>query len=313
MPPQLPVFLFNGCTLDLGTRTLRRGDEPVRLTPKEFQTLLLLVRAAPHAVPREAFLDAIWPGVAVGDTSLARNISSLRRALGADTIDVVPKFGYRFTLAVTVTAAAEARTAIPLAPAGVVKEAPLPQPTLEFGTLDVVDKPVFGHHLPDFLYRWLEHPWRKVAAAVALLAILALATGWLLTRPIRARAMLAWTDSQTGMMWVKSDNGYDVTRDQAIEYCRSLRVAGYSDWELPSIDEVQTLYDPAVSIPGKWGPRRPVYWHVKGNIHLTGGETASNLEPQTGQEQSYDFSFGRRNYDAVSFRADHRALCVRHP
>jgi len=125
-----------------------------------------------------------------------------------------------------------------------------------------------------------------------------------------------WTDPQTRLEWARTDNGRDVTRVQAIAYCHALDLNGKNDWRLPTIEELQTLHDPAVAIAGVWGANRKVYWHVKGGIHVTGGETASDVTFPTdltpaGEEQSYDYSYERRNYDPDGFYSDHRALCVR--
>ena len=56
---------------------------------------------------------------------------------------------------------------------------------------------------------------------------------------------------------------------------------------------------------------RSVYWLVKGNMYLTGGTSASELTFDGLQEQSYDFSYGRRKFDPPNFHWDHRALRVR--
>jgi len=48
-----------------------------------------------------------------------------------------------------------------------------------------------------------------------------------------------WVDPDTGLMWAgKDNNGKDVNWRQATKYCRNLRLAGYSDWRLPTIDEL---------------------------------------------------------------------------
>ncbi len=93
---------FADFTIDTGSRLLSQAGQPVDLAPKEFQTLLLLAQAAPQAVEREALIRAIWPDTIVGDTSLGRNISVLRRHLGSDAIKSVAKFGYRLMPEVTV-------------------------------------------------------------------------------------------------------------------------------------------------------------------------------------------------------------------
>src|ERR1035437_10122075 len=48
-----------------------------------------------------------------------------------------------------------------------------------------------------------------------------------------------WTDPATGLMWTKKDNGSDVDWNQASAYCSNLQLAGYKDWRLPNIEELQ--------------------------------------------------------------------------
>src|SRR6202042_3738500 len=75
--------------------------QSINLAPKEFETLLVLVENAGRLMSKEQLISQIWPDTFVGDGSLARNISVLRRALGEDLIQTAPKLGYRFTAAVT--------------------------------------------------------------------------------------------------------------------------------------------------------------------------------------------------------------------
>ncbi|GAB2651584.1 hypothetical protein GCM10027193_01050 [Arenimonas aestuarii] len=63
---------------------------------------LLCVLAAHRGqvVPREDLMQALWPGVVVGDDSLARTVSKLRQALGDDArspayLETISKRGYR--------------------------------------------------------------------------------------------------------------------------------------------------------------------------------------------------------------------------
>ena len=277
-------IFFADFELDLERRALCRDGVDLRLTPKEYQALVVLVGQAGKAVSRESLLAEVWPDVAVGDTSLSRCISCLRKHLGSAAIEAVPKFGYRFTLPVSTQSS------------GTMAEAkPVARPPVTGGST----------------------PIARIASAAAVLLIMGGLLGIrLLGRQSATAASATWTDPQTNLTWTGTDNGADLTRDQAEFYCHNLTLAGHRDWRLPTIDELQTLYDTGVSIAGTWGPTRPVYWHVKGNLHLTGGETAGNLTWLTdltpaGMEQSFDFSYGRRNFDAVTFGADHRALCTR--
>ena len=318
------LYCFNGFTLDVRRRSLQSDGREISLSPKEFQALLLLVNAAGNAVERERIIAAVWPDTVVGDTSLARNISSLRRYLGSDAIEVVPKYGYRFALPVSAFASPEsatsqnghlpgggegvyatgetARAPIEVSPPLRKPEETAPDDARVKRIADDARKPGWRNNTARFSV--------TVTAATVIVAGIAV----LVAKYLHDTAP-TWTDPQTRLTWARRDNGKDVDREQAIEYCQRLDLAGHRDWRLPTIAEVQTLYDPGISIAGVWGQGskhpRPVYWHVKGNPYLTGGTSANDLTFDGLQEQSYDFSYGRRNLDPPDFPWDHRALCVR--
>ncbi len=92
------VFRFAAFCLDPARRLLTRDGRPVALTPKEFDTLLALVEAEGAVVRKEELISRVWPDSYVGDGSLARNISVLRRVLGEEVVATLPKRGYRITL-----------------------------------------------------------------------------------------------------------------------------------------------------------------------------------------------------------------------
>jgi len=48
------------------------------------------------------------------------------------------------------------------------------------------------------------------------------------------------TDTRRNLMWQKSDNGKEVSFEEAENYCKSLRMGGYADWRLPNPDERDT-------------------------------------------------------------------------
>ncbi len=53
-----------------------------------------------------------------------------------------------------------------------------------------------------------------------------------------------YCDPDTDLMWTIKDNGNDITWHQAEQYCKNRTLAGLSGWELPTIDELEKLYDP---------------------------------------------------------------------
>jgi hypothetical protein len=88
-----------------------------------------------------------------------------------------------------------------------------------------------------------------------------------------------WVDPSTGLMWAGKDNGKDVNWHKAMKYCRDLRLAGYSDWGLANMAELQGTYDSTADAPGLAGPHRKLRdftFHVKGNLFLTGNQWSSN-------------------------------------
>jgi Protein of unknown function (DUF1566) len=50
-----------------------------------------------------------------------------------------------------------------------------------------------------------------------------------------------WIDPADGLMWAARDSGKRGSWHQAMNYCRKLRLAGYSDWRLATIDELESL------------------------------------------------------------------------
>jgi tetratricopeptide (TPR) repeat protein len=61
-------------------------------------------------------------------------------------------------------------------------------------------------------------------------------------RTLRSDAV--WADPATKLMWTRKDNGSDITWYAAASYCSNLRLNDYSDWRMPTIDELQGIYDP---------------------------------------------------------------------
>jgi DNA-binding winged helix-turn-helix (wHTH) protein/TolB-like protein/tetratricopeptide (TPR) repeat protein len=79
----------------------RAGGEPLALTPKQFDALLLLVERPNELLAKDALIAALWPGLVVEENNLSQVIAGLRRALGDDAqvsryIQTVPRRGFRF-------------------------------------------------------------------------------------------------------------------------------------------------------------------------------------------------------------------------
>jgi hypothetical protein len=131
------------------------------------------------------------------------------------------------------------------------------------------------------------------------------------------QALGYWVDPATGLMWAAKDNGKDVSLKSAVKYCRNLRLAGYADWRLANMVELQPIFDRAARAQGLTGPHDDdlTTWHVKGNLFLTGYEWAYDPAWRSSGYHSYfDFLQGKPNDQesgllySPSFM---RALCVR--
>ncbi len=136
-----------------------------------------------------------------------------------------------------------------------------------------------------------------------------------------------WTDPATGLTWTKADNGSDVNWNQANDYCSNLRLGGYSGWRLPTIDELEGIYDPSQRIPlsnpgcGNFQSKIKreialssfIDYH-NGNV-LAGAVWSSSLsESQSRHPWFFPFAdpVPERGHNNPYKPAYMRALCVRH-
>lgn len=51
-------------------------------------------------------------------------------------------------------------------------------------------------------------------------------------------------DTKTRLMWAAKDDGKGVMEGALEEYIQNYKVGGYEDWRLPTVDELETLYNP---------------------------------------------------------------------
>jgi DNA-binding winged helix-turn-helix (wHTH) protein len=95
------LYVFGEFELDPREKQLRLGKEPMNLAPREFDTLLLLVRHNGHLLEKSEIMSTIWGEVTVEESNLNLIISNLRRTLNDDPfkptyIETVRKRGFRF-------------------------------------------------------------------------------------------------------------------------------------------------------------------------------------------------------------------------
>ena len=95
------LYRFGEYTVDAGQRVLLRAGKPVAVTPKVFETLLILVESSGRIVEKEELKKRLWPDTFVEEANIAFNIQQLRKTLNDDArnpsyIGTVARRGYRF-------------------------------------------------------------------------------------------------------------------------------------------------------------------------------------------------------------------------
>jgi len=95
------LYEFGPFQLDPPERLLLRDGQPVAMTPKAFDMLVVLVERCGHLVEKNELLNTVWHGSFVEEGNLSVTVSFLRKALNDDRgehryIETVSKRGYRF-------------------------------------------------------------------------------------------------------------------------------------------------------------------------------------------------------------------------
>ena len=93
---------FGDSIFDSETRELIRAEHPVRLQPKAFQLLEVLLKKRPEAMAKDELHRVLWPNTFVADTTLTGLVKDLRAAIGDDAktprfIRTIAAFGYAFS------------------------------------------------------------------------------------------------------------------------------------------------------------------------------------------------------------------------
>ncbi len=107
--PQAGLWRFGTAVLDEPLAELRVADVRVELDRSSYDVLLALLRHAGEVVTKDELLEAGWPGRVVSENSLAKAVSRVRQALGAEaeSLRSVHGYGYRLAAPVAYQAAPE--------------------------------------------------------------------------------------------------------------------------------------------------------------------------------------------------------------
>ncbi|MEN3331689.1 MAG: eukaryotic-like serine/threonine-protein kinase [Blastocatellia bacterium] len=101
MKPAKRLYEFGPYRVDTTDRLLLKEGKVVPLPPKVFDILLAFVERSGRVLDKDELMQEVWPDTFVEEGNLARNVSTLRRALGEGEgghpyIETIPRRGYRF-------------------------------------------------------------------------------------------------------------------------------------------------------------------------------------------------------------------------
>lgn len=101
------IFQFDEYFVDSEQHRLEKNGESIVLPPKVFAVLVLLLENHGQLVSNEQILETVWPDTFVEEGNIRYSIHSLRKLIGNDAIETVPKYGYRFAADVAAFTAEE--------------------------------------------------------------------------------------------------------------------------------------------------------------------------------------------------------------
>lgn len=92
-------YVSDGIEVDLREMKVTKRQEPVVLSKKEMQILILLLENGGHILSKEQILEQVWDkdGQFVDDNTVTVNISRLKNKLATEAISNVRGIGYLWT------------------------------------------------------------------------------------------------------------------------------------------------------------------------------------------------------------------------
>ena len=114
-------------------------------------------------------------------------------------------------------------------------------------------------------------------------------------------------DTKTNLMWAAKDNGRDVNWAKAKSYCENYRGGEYTDWRMPTLDELAGLYDNSKAYKSA---RCGFDVHLTKLIRLTCGFVWAS-ETRDPDAAGFSFSENTREWPMKVLGDSNRALPVR--
>lgn len=90
------VYELGPFRLDATSRLLMRDGAVVALKQKAVDLLVVLVESRGEVLEKDILMQRLWPDIFVEEANLTQTVYILRKALGDDVIETIPRRGYRF-------------------------------------------------------------------------------------------------------------------------------------------------------------------------------------------------------------------------
>lgn len=198
MPPE--QWLIGDWLADSGLDELRRGDDVVKIEPRNMRLLVALAQRPGEVLTVDALLTEVWADLVVSQSSVYQAVSQLRQVLGDVAsqpryIATVPRKGYR--LVAVVQPVRVPRAAVPVASSPLPTPAPAPETAPEAAPvastapaplLTQIPSPApppAPNPVPEAGLRLRRRGWLMGGGAVALAGAGGLAAWWQLAGRVR--------------------------------------------------------------------------------------------------------------------------------
>ena len=110
------------------------------------------------------------------------------------------------------------------------------------------------------------------------------------------------TDTMTGLMWSATDNGNHINWTDACSYCQNYNTGGHTDWRMPTLAELNSLYAPVIT--SEHG------YHITTTINTT-AESCWASETRGNEAARFNFRYGQEYWLRQFHSGSGRALPVR--
>lgn len=118
---------------------------------------------------------------------------------------------------------------------------------------------------------------------------------------VKERSTAIYLDPKTHLIWTSRDNGRDIDWRRANDYCRQLELAGFSNWRLPILGELEDIMEPLSNAGFSTPPE----------ISLSSCCIWSSTQKDDVYAWNFNYRYSKKFSGSLTHTYDLRALCVR--